>query len=154
MAVILSYAFVASPTYRKAPAARSARYTLAAASASLAIEIPASARTALEQASAFSPPSTPPLLSASSSSFSDGITLLEDDISFAICEKEKTRRKSQEFFFPRQTSFESAVPSVTRARDVVLKDHPTVDGAYAEYERLYNADSLVTKDGRHMVRLL
>ncbi|KAF9912007.1 hypothetical protein EC991_001454 [Linnemannia zychae] len=155
MTVILSYAFVASPNYRKAsPRAMSARAAMTAASASLAINIPANARVALEQASAFSPPSTPPLLSASSSdSFGEGVTL-DDAISLSMCDKERTRRRSQEFFFPRQTTFESAVPMVTRARDVVLKDHPVVEDAYAEYERLYNSDSLMTKDGRFMVRLL
>ncbi|KAG0242634.1 hypothetical protein BGX31_000090 [Mortierella sp. GBA43] len=50
--------------------------------------------------------------------------------------------------------FESVVPQVIRARDIHLKDHPIIEGAYAEYERLYNADSLMTVDGRPMVRLL
>ncbi|KAF8943096.1 hypothetical protein BGZ47_005809 [Haplosporangium gracile] len=121
----------------------------------LSIEIPTSDRRRLERASAISPPSTPPMLSpsaSSTSSFDDGNVLAE--ILSSMANANSARRKSQEFFFPNQTAFESAVPHVIRAKDVVLKDHPHVEGAYAEYEELYNADSLVTKDGRQMVRLL
>ncbi|KAF9549413.1 hypothetical protein EC957_003802 [Mortierella hygrophila] len=118
----------------------------------LSIQIPTADRRRLERNS---PPSTPPMLSpsaSSTSSFDDGNPLAE--ILSSMANANSARRKSQEYFFPNQTTFESAVPHVVRAKDVVLKDHPHVEGAYAEYDELYNADSLVTKDGRHMVRLL
>ncbi|KAF9924601.1 hypothetical protein FBU30_005449 [Linnemannia zychae] len=145
MAVIIASALAAASVFPKVEP------TSTGAPSTLSIDIPGKARAALEYASAYSPPSTPSLLSASSdSAFEDGDDILE----VVMCEKEKSRRRSQEFFFPRQTRFESAVPEVIRAKDVVLKDHPVVKDAYAEYERLYNADSVMTKDGRHMVRLL
>ncbi|KAG0276946.1 hypothetical protein BGZ96_003070 [Linnemannia gamsii] len=124
---------------------------------SLSIDIPARDRAALEKASAYSPPSTPPMLSpsaSSTSSFDDGNNSYLADILSTMANANSARRKSQDFFFPNQPTFESAVPHVIRAKDVVLKDHPQVDGAYAEYEELYNSDSTMTKDGRHMVRLL
>ncbi|KAI1317058.1 hypothetical protein EDD11_009041 [Mortierella claussenii] len=126
----------------------------AAATPALTINIPASALTALSQASnTATSPSTPPLLSSSVSSVTsfDSFNSGCEDANTAA---DHARRLSQEFFFPNQTKFESAVPVVIRARDLQLKDHPIIEGAYAEYELLYNADSLMTKDGKQMVRLL
>jgi hypothetical protein len=113
--------------------------------ASLAIDIPASARSALEQPA----PTTPPLLSSSASSSASF-----ESFETAALEKEAAPRRLSHVFFPNQHKFESVVPQVVRARDIRLKDHPIIEGAYAEYERLYNADSLMTVDGRPMVRLL
>ncbi|KAF9912428.1 hypothetical protein BX616_010326 [Lobosporangium transversale] len=100
-------------------------------------------------------PTTPPMLSTSVSSAGsfDSFGSEADEVDVAAAAA-RSRRQSQQFFFPHQTKFESAVPVVTRARDIHLKDHPFIEGAYAEYEKLYNADSLITKDGRQMVRLL
>jgi len=117
--------------------------------ASFAIDIPASARSALKQPV---PPTTPPLLSSSASSSNSF-----DSFEAAALEEQAVvdhSRRLSHIFFPRQTKFESVVPVVVRARDIHLKDHPIVPGAFAEYERLYNADSLMTVDGRPMVRLL
>ncbi|KAG0005484.1 hypothetical protein BGZ80_006484 [Entomortierella chlamydospora] len=125
--------------------------------APLAIEIPKGALEALKQARDVEPPTTPPLLSPSASSTTSLDSPVEspEPISAAVAGADvRTRRISQEFYFPRQVKFESAAPEIVKAKDVHLKDHPIVKGAYAEYERLYNADSLMTKDGRHMVRLL
>ncbi|KAF9426433.1 hypothetical protein BGZ76_002763 [Entomortierella beljakovae] len=111
----------------------------------LPLDIPASLLAAFENTRAAIPPSSPPQLSSSVSS----VTSL--DSNFDVL---KSRRASQEFYFPHQSTFESAVPVIVRAKDVHLKDHPIIEGAYAEYEKLYNADSVMTKDGRPMVRLL
>ncbi|KAF9923956.1 hypothetical protein BGZ65_008588 [Modicella reniformis] len=115
---------------------------------SLAIDIPTSARSALGR----SVPPTTPLLSSSASS-SSSFDSFEASAQVDSAVVGKARRLSQ-VFFPNQTTFESLVPQVIRARDLHLKDHPIIEGAYAEYERLYNADSVMTIDGRHMVRLL
>ncbi|GJJ77794.1 hypothetical protein EMPS_10153 [Entomortierella parvispora] len=144
------------------------------ASPSLNIDIPAAARSALNEANATSPPLTPPLLStsaSSSTSFESLPAAFDVDASSSVLSKDveaeagavavaggasdaRSRRLSQQYFFPNQTVFECAVPKVTLARDLHLKDHPIKKGEFAEYERLYNADSLMTVDGRHMVRLL
>ncbi|KAF9082655.1 hypothetical protein BGX29_007149 [Mortierella sp. GBA35] len=158
MTVIITYAMVASGAYTnyKKTQARSAVAARPASSASLKINIPTAAISALDRARALSPPSTPPLLSASSSmsdSSDGGRNMFDDGIILDKFELkcENTRRRSQEFFFPNQTQFESAVPIVTSARDVVLKDtHPVVHSAYSDYED----DSVMTKDGRYIVRLL
>ncbi|KAG0301354.1 hypothetical protein BGZ98_008425 [Dissophora globulifera] len=129
------------------------------AATSLAIDIPAAALASLGNSLSMSLPS---LLSTSASSSSAYDSLDEDDnvlpptvLAPAIAGADvRTRRLSQDFFFPNQKKFESATPVVIKARDLHLKDHPIVEGAYAEYEALYNADSLMTKDGRFMVRLL
>jgi len=146
------------------------------ASASPNIDIPATARSAIVQANAISPPLTPPLLSTSASSSisfdslpavfdidaTSSKSVLSEDVvaeagAVAVAggaSDVRSRRLSQQFFFPNQTVFECAVPKITRARDLHLADHPIKEGEFAEYERLYNADSLMTVDGRHMVRLL
>ncbi|KAF9977969.1 hypothetical protein BGZ73_004252 [Actinomortierella ambigua] len=65
------------------------------------------------------------------------------------------RRASQEFFFPNQKAFESAVPMVTKAADLEIgHDHRQHWQKQAEIDQLYHADSLVTVDGRRMFRLL
>ncbi|KAF8969764.1 hypothetical protein BGZ46_010631 [Entomortierella lignicola] len=115
--------------------------------APLAIDIPHGALSALEHARNTSPPSTPPLLSSSASSVSSFDSSLAG-------ENLSKRRLSREFYFPHQTEFEQATPVIIRAKDILLKDHPFIKDAYAEYERLYNADSVMTKDGKPMVRLL
>lgn len=125
-----------------------------------AIDIPGGALASLEMSPPVSPPSL--MLSTSASSTNTYDSLDDDDDVLAspvfvpaIAGSDvRTRRLSQEFYFPNQTKFESATPEIVRARDIYLKDHPFIEGAYAEYEALYNADSLMTKDGRHMVRLL
>ncbi|KAF9114325.1 hypothetical protein BGX27_011145 [Mortierella sp. AM989] len=123
----------------------------------LAIDIPFGALSALEHARNIEPPTTPPLLSSSASSttsFESMAANTSSAVPAVAGEDARTRRVSQDFYFPRQSKFESAVPVVVRARDIHLKDHPIIEGAYAEYEKLYNADSLMTEDGRPMVRLL
>ncbi|KAG0366563.1 hypothetical protein BGZ54_005198 [Gamsiella multidivaricata] len=152
MAPVVASARVASGSFSKN---KKARPVSIPAALSMSFKIPRSARSALEKSRSISPPMTPPLLSSSSSASS---TTSFDSIEAAspveANDTVRVRRLSQEFFFPNQKVFESAVPIVTRAKDIHLKDHPHVKGAFAEYERLYNADSLMTKDGRHMVRLL
>ncbi|KAF9167744.1 hypothetical protein DFQ26_003328 [Actinomortierella ambigua] len=65
------------------------------------------------------------------------------------------RRASQEFFFPNQTLFESAVPVVTKASDLGLgQDDSQHWQKQAEIDQLYHAGSLATVDGRRMFRLL
>ncbi|KAF9430802.1 hypothetical protein BGZ94_003852 [Podila epigama] len=71
-----------------------------------------------------------------------------------ITVKSVAAKLAQQFFFPNQTHFECVVPTVTSATSVHLKDFPAVQGEFAEYDRLYNADSKMTVDGRFMVRLL
>ncbi|KAF9360038.1 hypothetical protein BGX26_010688 [Mortierella sp. AD094] len=125
--------------------------------APFAIDIPHGALSALEHARTIDSPTTPPLLSSSASSTTsfESLAPSANPVVAAVAgEDVRTRRVSQEFYFPHQLKFESAVPVIVKAKDIHLKDHPFIEGAYAEYERLYNADSLMTKDGRPMVRLL
>ncbi|KAF9185193.1 hypothetical protein BGZ51_002914 [Haplosporangium sp. Z 767] len=124
-----------------------------AALASLSIDIPKKARSALAMADNVSPPLTPPYLSSSASSSTSFESLPFEHDPVDVSASEAARRRSRDFFFP-NFQFECAVPQVTKARDIYLKDHPYVPGAYAEYDDLYNADSVMTKDGRPMVRLL
>ena len=131
---------------------------------SLAIDIPVPVQARIDLQ--VSPPSTPPMLSASSSASSASFESLPEPTPYAaamvspvlpakkVIVAEKPKRLSQEYFFPDQKHFECVVPAVTSAKSVYLKDHPVVEGQYAEYDRLYNADSVQTVDGRFMVRLL
>ncbi|KAG0210419.1 hypothetical protein BGX28_009328 [Mortierella sp. GBA30] len=147
-----------SSNLKTEPLAASVATTARAASASLSIHIPAKALTALERANANSPPLSPPYLSSSASStgsfesLPDAFTVAESPV--ASPAEGKIRRLSREFFFPNQSKFETAAPEIVKARDLNLKDHLVADGAFDEYDKLYNADSLMTKDGRPMVRLL
>ncbi|KAG0056344.1 hypothetical protein BGZ83_005463 [Gryganskiella cystojenkinii] len=145
----------------------------------LNIDIPATARSALAKANTISPPLTPPLLSTSASSSVSfdalptafDIDAISAEAAAVDLPKEaiaeagavavaggatdaRSRALSRQFFFPNQTRFECVVPTITRARDLNLKDHPIIEGQFAEYEKLYHADSLMTVDGRPMVRLL
>ncbi|KAF9572030.1 hypothetical protein EC968_010435 [Mortierella alpina] len=145
-----------SSSCKTEPIALSAAGVAKSASASLSIDIPVRARSALEGTDADMPPLTPPYLSSSASSTSSFESAFEAEmpLSPAVAGADvKMRHLSQQFFFPNQFKFESMVPEVVKATDIYLKDHPMIDGAFAEYENLYNADSLMTRDGRPMVRL-
>ncbi|KAF8938484.1 hypothetical protein BGZ58_000801 [Dissophora ornata] len=165
MTTVASPAMIASGSFSNNNKAKPV--SVATAVSPFAIDIRASARaSALAALEKRTPPQAPPQLSSSVVS-SDSYDSLDEEEAvrsvrpFSVgpvaarggCEA-CSRRQSQQFFFPNQSRFESAVPQVVRARDIHLKDHPIVEGAFAEYEALYNADSLVTKDGVHMVRLL
>ncbi|KAF9580525.1 hypothetical protein BGW38_002807 [Lunasporangiospora selenospora] len=162
------------------PAVSAKKKNVMSTPAVLSIEIPAAAHKALQQASAYSPPASPPMLSDSPSSTTSFDSLPSPrnmapttaDIAaanaaaanaanaakaaaaHAALVAREARRLSQQYFFPNRIAFESAAPAVVRAKDLQLKDHSAVDHVHTGGSHLYNGDSRLTRDGRPLVRLL
>lgn len=131
------------------PSPVSANEAAKAAAATLEIQIPSGALLDLEKN--LPPMSVPQLSPPSLESDDDDLESLPSEDEYAFL---KSRQMSMQYFFPRQARFEPVVPIIIRASDIRLKDHPMVEGEYADYDKYYHADTLLTRDGRPMVRLL